>query len=593
MLKEMKSRLEKYVEKTDSGLLRYNSILWIWIIAVTILVITEYLMGYAIDGLIAMFTFLIFLVTVAVLGNLYPQKTSLFFTMIVGIVDLIVFPFMFLFAEGGGIKSGMPVWMTFGVILLYMMTEGRYFKVMLPPVLLVDTGIIFYAYYHPELFLQNEEEAYYYWDNLIALLTVAVFTGAMLKYQRRLEDRQKEKIAEAVNAAEQEKMNAQRANEAKTNFLASMSHDIRTPMNAIVGMTDIAKYNIEDREKLQECLDKITISSTQLLNLLNNILDMSEIEMRDVLKLKDNQFNMEELVENIQLVLSQMAYSRKVDLKVLCQVRDGNLVGDAVRLRQVLMNLLSNSIKFTKAFGHVEMQVTQTESTREGYAEFDFVIEDTGIGMSQEFIDGYIFKPFERSDSRYVKKTEGSGIGMSITKSILDAMGAKMEIESQLDVGTRFFIHASFRKDSNIENALTKGEDGITVLDAKGKNLLVVEDNEINMEIIKAILERTQAHVVCAWDAEEALDIVSGASEHYFDLILMDIQLPGMNGYDATKVIRSMDRKDALAVPIIAMTANAFAQDIEKALNSGMNAHVAKPIDVDDLFQKMYHFLYT
>ncbi|MCM1182174.1 MAG: response regulator [Roseburia sp.] len=593
MVKEIEKRIREYVERVDSGLLRYNSILGIGILAVVILVITEYLMGYALDGLIAMLAFLVFLIAVAALGNLYPRQIPVFSAMVIGIVDFIVFPFMFLFAEGGGIQSGMPIWMTFGVVLLAMMTEGRYFKVMLPLALLVDVGIILYAYYHPELLLLNEEESYYYWDNLIALVTVAVATGTMLKYQRRIEDRQKKRIAEAVNTAEQEKLNAQRANEAKTDFLASMSHDIRTPMNAIVGMTDIAKYNIDDREKLQECLDKITISSTQLLTLLNNILDMSEIEMRDVLKLKDNQFNMEELVENVQLVLSQMAYSRKVDLKVLCQVRDGNLIGDAVRLRQVLMNLLSNSIKFTKAFGHVEMRVTQTECAHAGYAEFDFVIEDTGIGMSQEFIDGYIFKPFERSDSRYVKKTEGSGIGMSITKSILDAMGAELKIDSELDVGTRFSIHVRFRVDSNLENALTKDEDGITVLDAKGKNLLVVEDNEINMEIIKAILERTQAHVVCAWDAEEALDIVSGASENYFDLILMDIQLPGMDGYGAAKVIRSMDRRDALAVPIIAMTANAFAQDVEKALSSGMNAHVAKPIDVDDLFQKMYHFLYT
>lgn len=593
MLKEIKNRLNEYAGRTDAGLLRYNSVLGIGIPAVAFLVTTEAFMGYASDGLITMFAFLVFLIAAAVLGNFYPRKIPLLSAMIIGIVDFAVFPFMFLFAEGGGIKSGMPVWMTFGVILLCMMTEGWYFRLMLPLTLLINVGIIVYAHAHPELFLQSEEESYYYLDNLIALLTVAISTGMILKYQRKLEDRQKAKIAEAMHAAEHEKQNAQRANEAKTDFLASMSHDIRTPMNAIVGMTDIAKYNIEDREKLEECLDKISISSTQLLNLLNNILDMSEIETREALKLKDNQFNMEELLENIQLVLSQMAYSKKVGLKVAFQVRDGNLIGDAVRLRQVMMNLISNSIKFTKPFGHVDVQVTQTQSSRENVAEFDFVIQDTGIGMSQEFIDNYIFKPFERSDSRYVRKTEGSGIGMSITKSILDAMGAEIKIESQLDVGTRFFIHAAFRIDTNIENALIKGEDGITILDAKGKNLLVVEDNEINMEIIKAILERTQAHVVCAWDAEEAVDIVSREAEHYFDLILMDIQLPGMNGYEAAKTIRCMDRNDAGTIPIIAMTANAFAQDVEKALHSGMNAHVAKPIDVDDLFQKMYHFLFA
>lgn len=288
MLKEIRNWANEYVGRIDSGLLRYNSVLGIGIPAVALLVCTEAFMGYASDGLLTMLAFLIFLIAVAVLGNLYPRKIPLFSAMIIGIVDFIVFPFMFLFAEGGGIKSGMPVWMTFGVILLCMMTEGWYFRLMLPLALLVNVGIIVYAYDHPELFLQNEEESYYYLDNLIALLTVAVSTGMILKYQRKLEDRQKAKIAEAMQAAELEKRNAQRANEAKTDFLASMSHDIRTPMNAIVGMTDIAKYNIEDREKLEECLDKISISSTQLLNLLNNILDMSEIESRDALKLKDN-----------------------------------------------------------------------------------------------------------------------------------------------------------------------------------------------------------------------------------------------------------------------------------------------------------------
>lgn len=387
-------------------------------------------------------------------------------------------------------------------------------------------------------------------------------------------------------------MNAQRANEAKTHFLANMSHDIRTPMNAIVGMTDIAGYHIDNKEKVQECLSKIKVSSTQLLNLLNNVLDMSEIESRE-LKLKEIQFDLEELVEDVQLVLTQTARNKKVDFHVSCEIGDRNLIGDAVRLRQVLMNIISNSIKYTEAFGYVNVHVTQMQEESEDYAAFDFFIEDNGVGMSQEFADNLIFQPFTRDNAQYVKKTEGSGIGMSITKSIIDAMGANMRIESKVGEGTRFFVHIRLKKDKNVEKTLTKEQDGSTVLNASGKNLLVVEDNEINMEIIQAILERTKAHVVCAWDAEEAIDIISRSQEDYFDLVLMDIQLPGMDGYSAAKTIRSMSREDSVSIPIIAMTANAFAQDVEKAFQSGMNAHIAKPIDVDELFQKMYHFLYT
>lgn len=593
MLKKMRSMLKEYLSQTNYQLLRYNIILTIGIVALALIVIIEYFMNYADDGLIVLAALLLYLIIMAVLGNSYPKKLSLFSALVMALINFIIFPYLFLFADGGGVESGMPIWMTFGVILFFMMVDGIYFKIMLPLVTIVNVGVIFYAYTHQYLFVNDDGEPYYYLDNLIAILAVAFSIGMILRYQNNLESMQKKNIEDAMLAADKEKMNAQKANDAKTNFLASMSHDIRTPMNAIVGLTDIAKYNIDDKEKVQECLDKITTSSTQLLNLLNNILDMSEIEVSDSLRLKENQFSMEELLENIQLVLSQMARSRKLVLEFNCQVRDGNLVGDAVRLRQVLMNIISNSIKFTEAFGHVNVTVTQTKAKQEGYAEFDFVIEDTGVGMSQEFIDKHIFKPFERGDGRYVQKTEGSGIGMSITKGIIDAMGAELKIDSKIEKGTRFFIHAAFKMDNKLQNTITKEKDGTAVLDAKGKNLLVVEDNEINMEIIKAILERTHAHVVCAWDAEEAIDIISESHENYFDLILMDIQLPGMNGYSAARTIRCMDRKDSVTIPIIAMTANAFSQDVEKALNSGMNAHVAKPIDVDELFQKMYHFLYT
>jgi CheY-like chemotaxis protein len=370
-----------------------------------------------------------------------------------------------------------------------------------------------------------------------------------------------------------------------------MSHDIRTPMNAIVGMVDIARYEIEDTEKVKNCLDKISSSSAQLLTLLNNILDMSEIEMQE-LKLKEVQFGMDELVENIQVVLGQTARSRKVELNFHYNIEHINLIGDAVRLRQVLMNVISNGIKYTEAFGKVDVDISELESDDE-YAVFEFKVADTGVGMTQEFIETKMFKPFERSSSREVQKVEGSGIGMSITKAIIDAMKATMTVDSVVGEGTTFRIRMKFKKDTNIQKNIVKEQDGISVLDATGKNLLVVEDNEINMEIIKSILERTHAHVTCAWDAEEAIDIISESKDGHFDLIFMDIQMPGMNGYDATRSIRSMDRRDVATVPIVAMTANAFAQDVEKALNSGMNAHIAKPIDIDELFQKMYHFLYT
>lgn len=591
MIQKIKDGLERYIARTDSQLWIYNSMILIEILALTILVMVEYLMGYEQDGLIAMSALWVYLVAMAVLANIYPKKVQLCYALIVAPVNLIVFPFMFLWAEGGGIESGMPVWLTFGILLVCIMTSGIYFRILLVLTVVVDVTIVLYGYTHQETFKYIDNDFYYYEDNLIAILIVAGTIGLILKYQKYVQNRQTKRIEGAVVEAQQEKLNAQKANAAKTNFLASMSHDIRTPMNAIVGMTDIAKYNIDDKEKVQECLDKITSSSTQLLNLLNNILDMSEIEM-DTLKLKESQFSMTELAETLQIVLTQMARGRKVALEMTCDVRNANLLGDAVRLRQVLMNIISNGIKYTEAFGTVSVSIKENGEEDRDYAEFDIVVTDTGVGMTQEFIENHIFRPFERSEDRRVQKVEGSGIGMSISKSIIDAMGATLRIESEVGVGSKFFIHMRFKKDKEAQKNFVQ-EDGVSILDASGKNILVVEDNDLNMEIIKAILERTHAHVICAWDGEEAIDIFSESREGQYDLILMDIQMPGMDGYSAARAIRSMDRKDAMTVPIMAMTANAFAQDVEKAFAAGMNAHLAKPIDVDELFQKMYHFFYT
>ena len=590
MFQRLKDKIDKYIEKTESKIWVYNAIIWIEISALTIRVSVEFLMGYEHDGILAMSILWIYLVVMAVLANKYHEKIQLFYALIVAPVNLIVFPFMFLWAEGGGIESGMPVWLTFGILLVCIMTKGIYFKVLLVLTVVTDAAIVMYGYFHQDTFKYIDNDFYYYQDNLIAILLVAATIGLILKYQNYIENKQKERIEKAVIEAEQEKQNAQKANIAKTNFLASMSHDIRTPMNAIVGMTDIAKYNIDDKDKVWECLNKITASSTQLLNLLNNILDMSEIEM-DELKLKETQFSMTEMVENLHVVLSQMARGRKVELEMTCEAEHVNLMGDVVRLRQVLMNMVSNSIKYTEAFGRVRAAVKEC-SDDEDYAVFDIVVEDTGVGMTEEFIQNQMFQPFERAQDKYVQKIEGSGIGMSITKRILDAMGAELRIESTVGVGSKFLVHVRFKKDKEIQKNFRQ-EDGVAVLDATGKRILVVEDNDVNMEIITAILEHTHAHVTCAWDAEEAIDLISQSMEGHYDMILMDIQMPGMDGYAATRAIRSMDRKDTMTIPIMAMTANAFAQDVEKALSAGMNAHIAKPIDVDELFQKMYHFLYV
>ncbi|MCD8037553.1 MAG: response regulator [Lachnospiraceae bacterium] len=312
---------------------------------------------------------------------------------------------------------------------------------------------------------------------------------------------------------------------------------------------------------------------------------MSEIENHE-LKLKEAPFKLREIVESLQAVLEQTAADKQLALEVRCeQIQNNRLIGDAVRLKQVMMNLASNSLKFTPPGGKVSLAITEEESCRAGYAAFLLEVKDTGIGMNRDFVDSMIFKPFQRDETQYVSKTEGNGIGMSITKEILDVMGADMQIESEVGKGSVFRIHMSLKIDSGA--AGKEQEEKSDVPNLTGKRLLVVEDNEINMEIIEFLLKRTEAEVVTAWNAEDALRIFDESPEGYFDLIFFDIQLPGMSGYEAVKILRAKNRGDALRVPVWAMTANAFSQDVEQSMQSGMNDHISKPIDTDVLYRKL------
>lgn len=575
-------KINNDIDKKPSELLMFYIMVIIEMLAMLVIALLQIVMKFKTDSIIPMLISVAYLIAILFFVNAYPNKLPLFKKITLMPMLLVIVPYLYMGTEGGGIQSGMPIWMVLGLLMIFLFTKGIYFVISFSITLSVYIGCIIYTY----LFMQDKlgqlDELYYYEDNIMAIVAVSVSCGMIIKYHQRIEDRSKQKI-------EKEKLNAQNANEAKSKFLTSMSHDIRTPMNAIIGMTEMANYYIDDKEKVQDCLKKISDSSSMLLHLINNVLDMSEIENHE-LKLKETSFELLESVEKVHTVLEQTALSKKLTFEVRCeQITNNQLIGDAVRLRQVLMNLVSNSLKFTPPGGKVSLLVRQEGYEEDGYASFIIEVTDTGIGMKQEFIDNMIFKPFERDTTQYVNKTEGNGIGMSITKTILDAMGADLQITSEDGKGTTFLIHAKFK--TNHEYQCEEQNEISNIPNIEGKRLLVVEDNEINMEIIVSLLERTQAEIVQAWNAEDALKIFEESGEHFFDLILFDIQLPGMNGYEAVKIIRNMDRSDATKIPILAMTANAFAQDVEQSIQSGMNDHISKPIDIDVLYHKLQTYL--
>lgn len=578
----MKEANKTKLKEKNTQLVLFFAMVIIEALAMMIIGLLQVLMHFKTDSIIPLFASVFYLIVIIFLTIIFPKHLNLFKALSLTPMILFVIPYLYLGTEGGGIKSSMPIWMVLGLLMIFLFTKGPYFYILFTTTLSVYVACIIYNYKFLSDKLGNLPEIYYYQDNIMGVVVVSISCGLIIKYHQKTEEKSKKKI-------EIEKQNAQKANEAKSRFLTNMSHDIRTPMNAIIGMTEVANYNIDDKEKVQYCLKKIQESSTLLMNLINNVLDISEIENQN-LKLKEASFDLLTFINETFSVLEHLAKSKKITLlNSFSNINNVELIGDYIRLRQVLMNLLGNSIKFTPEGGRVELKITELLSDDENYAKYLFEVIDTGIGMKKEFIENKLFKTFQREDNFIVNKTEGNGIGMNITKNILDVMNSKIQVESEYGKGSRFFFELKIKIKK--KNQLANQEKENDVPDLSNKKIFIVEDNEINTELILSILERTKAKVENAWTGEEALEKLINSPENYFDLIFFDIQLPGINGYDAVKKLRSSNRNDLKTVPIIAMTANAFSQDVEQAKLSGMNDHISKPLNIKILFEKLKQYL--
>ena len=384
---------------------------------------------------------------------------------------------------------------------------------------------------------------------------------------------------------------ARKASRAKSAFLSNMSHDIRTPMNAIVGFTSLAMTRIDSRELVEEYLKKIMTSGNHLLNLINDVLDMSRIESGKM-RLDEKPCNLPEFLCELENILQSDVRDKDIRLEVQARgLANPDVYCDSLRLNQVLLNLLSNSVKYTERGGRVTVDVIQKPGTSPGHGMYDFVVSDTGIGMSAEFVE-HIFEPFERELSTTLSGIPGTGLGMAITKNIVDKMNGYIEVKSQKGVGTQTTVTFEMRFCSEeAEDTRMSGAIHERVAEFEGCRILLAEDNELNQEIAVAILEEAGFCVEVADNGKIAVDMLKRSQPGYYRLILMDVQMPVMDGYGATKVIRSLKDKELSSIPILAMTANAFEEDKQEALRCGMNGHIAKPIDVGYLFETLNRVL--
>ena len=400
-----------------------------------------------------------------------------------------------------------------------------------------------------------------------------------------------DELRQAQVVAAEALQSAERASKAKTDFLSNMSHDIRTPMNAIIGITTLMKNELHQLEKLAEHLGKLETSGQLLLGIINNILDMSRIESGKT-TLNVEKMNLPQQIRQLDSIIRQQAGQRRQTFTVNTNMQHKNVLADPNRLNQVLMNILSNAVKYTPTGGHIRFEVEELPRN-EHYARYRFVVQDDGIGMSEDY-QKTLFDPFTREERSGTNKVQGTGLGMAITKSIVDLMGGTIHVESTTGKGTRFEVVLEFPIDAEadtVQEAQVLPEEEETASPLSGMKFLCAEDNAINAEILELLLESKGAHCKIYPNGQEIVDAFASVKPGDYDMILMDVQMPVMDGYTATRKIRALDDPARAKLPILAMTANAFDEDRRNALESGMNGFLSKPIVIGDLVQELHKIL--
>lgn len=432
--------------------------------------------------------------------------------------------------------------------------------------------------YHFEYQLVNSEK----WER-INILPLEYNSKGLKSVLFAVEDITELKLEEEqrATALSEAFKNAEAANNAKSVFLTSMSHDIRTPMNAIMGMTTIAKTHLDDKEKVSDCLEKICVSSNHLLGLINNVLDMSKIESGQI-ELSEEIFNIHDLMDSVQILTRPQAEAKSLTLNFNAADISHDLVcGDLGRIQQVFVNLVGNSIKYTPERGTVSLAISEKPSQSDSVCLYDFVIADNGIGMTAEFVKK-IFDPFSRAQDSRIKNIQGAGLGMAITKNIISMMNGDINVESRLNEGTTITVSLFLKPVAEAKKTESVSE--LPLIDSfPGKRVMLVEDNALNAEIATELIKMHDISVDHITNGKLAVDKMMEVDDGYYDMILMDIQMPVMDGYDATVAIRSLPGKYPAEVPIIALSANAFDEDVRKAKNAGMNDHLSKPLDIHNM----------
>ncbi|MCR4949493.1 MAG: response regulator [Treponema sp.] len=498
---------------------------------------------------------------------------------------IIVFSILFnnlilpgLFIVSGGIEGGMPLWYLLAFIFPFLLIKGRKSIVVFVLSVLEFIALIIYVYHHPEVVMKFESTRAVYMDMVITMIAVVVIIASIFQYQTYIYEKQRKIIVSAIREANE-------AVKQKQDFLSSVSHDIRTPMDSIIGFTEIAKKNKDNPERLEDCLSKISLASSHLMNLVNEVLDMSKIESGKTL-LEEEMCSIHSVIDDILQILQHEIEAKKLKIETDYSMLDEDVLScDKIRLNQILQNLLSNAVKYSYEGGKITISVIQLTTEDESMILNEFHIKDEGCGMTPEFVE-HVFEPFAR-DKTSSSSNDGTGLGLTIAKSLAEIMGGNIEVMSELGKGTEFtaVIPLSIPTLTEIEE-----DQDIVIYDFKNRHVLIVDDDNLSREILAEALRNEGFIVDEAIDGSFAIEKLRDSQAGAYELVILDLQMPVMDGYETTKIIRKFADEKISQIPIVALTAEAFPEEKTKAFGCGVNAYLVKPVDMQALLKVLMLF---
>lgn len=480
--------------------------------------------------------------------------------------DNIILPILFI--TSGGIESGMPLWYIMGLIFPFLLIKGRSCITVFVISITEFIVLIVYTYYHPEIIMKMASIKMVLFDVIVTMIAVVVVFASIFRYQTHIYQKQQKAIIKSIREANE-------AIKQKQDFISNVSHDIRTPMDSIIGFTELAKKNLDNPEKLADSLEKISRASGHLLNLVNEVLDMSKITSGKTV-IEEELCSIHSIIDNVCQIMQHEIDQKKLKIELDYSMLDDDVLScDKIRLNQILLNLLSNAVKYSYEGGKITISVIQLSSDDESKIVNEFHIKDEGCGMTPEFMD-HVFEPFARDKSSPVS-AEGTGLGLTICKSLAEIMGGDIEVLSELGKGSEFTLIVPLSIPSLLE---IEEEQDIVVYDFKGRRILVVEDDVLNREILVEALREEGFVVDEAIDGSFAIEKLRDNDPGTYELVIMDLQMPVMDGFETAKIIRNFKNPEVAEIPIVALTADALPEEKNQAFSSGFNAYLVKPIDM-------------